>query len=285
MRMACVLLCACGRLGFDPIGDAHVPDAWVPLGSFGAPTQVAIPFAGAKTNPSMTADGLELYFVAYEAGPDLYVTTRATPSAPWSTPAAIAELNTTAGETDPEIASDGLEIYFASDRGGSFDIFRAARASRAQPWSVPAMVAELSTADHEFAPAIDSTGRRLVFSSNRPGGAGSTDLYLATRATTTAPWDPPQPLATINTADEEGTPSLGDDGRTLVFLTRRATTADYDLFEATRTGDDAAFAELRAMTELNSEAADSGPWLSADARHILFDSWRTGLAEIYEATR
>lgn len=80
-------------------------------------------------------------------------------------------------------------------------------------------VAELSTAFDDRMPNVRKDGLEIVFSSNRPGGAGQQDIYIATRGSTQAPWGAPQRIANpeINTAAAEIRASLSGDGTRLHF--------------------------------------------------------------------
>jgi WD40 repeat protein len=57
----------------------------------------------------------------------------------------------------------------------------ATRASLTVSWSAPVNLAPLNTSATEAAPALSADGATLVFNSNRPGGQGLLDLYVATR--------------------------------------------------------------------------------------------------------
>ena len=95
-------------------------------------------------------------------------------------------------------------------------------------------VAELSTASDDRMPNVRADGLEIVFSSNR---GGNMDIYVATRASVTAPWSAPQPLdnPNINTAGSETRSSLSADG-TRLYFGRKVDAADPgDVFVATRT--------------------------------------------------
>ena len=88
--------------------------------------------------PNLRRDGLEIYFYSTRpgpdalGGPDLYVATRASTSAPWSTPVNLGpNVNSAAGETRPSLSWDGTALYFGSNRpaseAGSADIYVTTR--------------------------------------------------------------------------------------------------------------------------------------------------------------
>jgi hypothetical protein len=88
--------------------------------------------------PNLRRDGLELFFYSTRpdpdalGGPDLYVATRVSTSAPWSTPLNLGpNVNSSAGETRPSLSWDGTTLYFGSTRAeseaGSADIYVTTR--------------------------------------------------------------------------------------------------------------------------------------------------------------
>ena len=71
---------------------------------------------------------------------------------------------------DPSLTADGLTIYFSSNRGGSFDLYRATRPSLDAPFAMPAAVPVLNADAHnELSPEISSDGKFIHFASNRNG--------------------------------------------------------------------------------------------------------------------
>jgi hypothetical protein len=98
------------------------------------------------------------------------------------------------------------------------------------------LVPELSTTSLDNRPNLRPDGLEIFFYSNRPGGSGGTDLWSATRPTTTAPWSTPVNLGPIvNTAGGDLHPSVSADGRTLYLDSDRPGGAgDVDLWVTTR---------------------------------------------------
>jgi hypothetical protein len=97
----------------------------------------------------------------------------------------VPGLNTAANDARPNLRSDGLEIVFDSNRPGTLggqDIYTATRATVREPWSEPVNLgAVVNTAAMETRASLTWEGERLYFGSNRPGGEGSTDIYVAAR--------------------------------------------------------------------------------------------------------
>lgn len=205
-----------------------------PDGTWGEP-QVAS-FSGTYTDidPFITPDGRRLYFssirpVDGEPKPalDIFYVER-TPSG-WGEPVRLGpEVNTDQDELYPSLDGRGT-LYFASGPFGptpeaDWDIYHArpggagfapreplAAINTRLPWSP-----DDPTRDWEFNPEISVDGRTLVFTSLRPGGYGSGDLYVSHLHR--GEWSDPVNLGpAVNTADDEFHPTLSRDGRTLYF--------------------------------------------------------------------
>jgi len=90
------------------------------------------------------------------------------------------------------VRRDGLEVFFLSNRpytgpGQSpLSFWRATRLSTTDPWSAPVKVESLNSPDLETAQAqgriaLSFDGCELYFTSNRVGGYGGWDLWVAKR--------------------------------------------------------------------------------------------------------
>jgi WD40-like Beta Propeller Repeat len=105
----------------------------------------------------------------------------------------------------------------------------AASAMQFSTWSTAQKIDEISGNNSEInTPSVDGCpiqsgdGLRLYLASNRPGGKGGLDIWMTTRASTTAPWSAPQNLGEpVNSAADEFCPTpVGKRG--LFFVSREA---------------------------------------------------------------
>ena len=176
-------------------------------------------------NPSISADGLSLYFTSRRPGSqgadDIWVTTRPTKDAPWSTPVNLG-FNSSPDDWAPCISADGLELFFTSPRSGGYggyDIWVTTRATTEGDWGTPVNLGPtINSPSVDAGPDISADGLSLFFHSTRPGGYGVGDLYVTTRATKNDPWGEPVNLGpTVNSSYREGSPSISADGLTLYF--------------------------------------------------------------------
>lgn len=97
----------------------------------------------------------------------------------------VAELSTTDfWESGPSVSPDGLEVFFhRSQPNGPFDIYMSTRREPDQRWSTPIALGSpinLSTTS-DASPVRSADGTVLFFESNRPGGLGNADIWMATR--------------------------------------------------------------------------------------------------------
>jgi hypothetical protein len=100
--------------------------ALLPNGSIGAPMLVPeLNRPAQDARPSVRFDGLEVVLFSSRLGSfggfDLWDSTRATVSDPWSTPSNLGpSVNTAANDQQPHLAANRRSLYFASNRAGGF---------------------------------------------------------------------------------------------------------------------------------------------------------------------
>jgi Tol biopolymer transport system component len=98
-------------------------------------TVAALDNGFSSTSPSLSGDGLSLYF-QYEpdvlSTPGVYVAHRSDRTKAFGPPQPLAELDLADGvEGEPEISKDGTTIVFVANRGpGGFDLYMADRSCR-----------------------------------------------------------------------------------------------------------------------------------------------------------
>jgi len=186
--------------------------------------------------PSISADGLELFFSDWEYGPmipggvgstDTWMVTRQTKEAAWSAPVNVGRpVNYSGGDICPTMSADGLSLYFASGagRGGSgfYDLWVATRPTKGEDWGQPVNLGRpVNSSGAELAPSLSAEGLTLLFSITFTGQ--DFDLWMTTRATRDDNWGPPVKLrAPVNTSAVETFPSISADGSTLYFCSDRA---------------------------------------------------------------
>ena len=152
-----------------------------------------------EMSPSLFTDAggaTSLYFSSNRPGgpgmTDIYVSTLQM-NGQFGTPSLVEGVNTAFNDQRPNVrVRDGLELFFESDRTGtlgSSDLYVTTRAGASAPWRMPTNLgANVNSASAESRPSLSFDGRELYFHSNRPGGAGAADIYVAKRNFST-PYD------------------------------------------------------------------------------------------------
>ena len=108
----------------------------------------------------------------------------------FGTPVLVPELSSPSGYEDntTDIRRDGLELFLVSNRPngriGVRDIWVSTRDSTLDPWSTPVNLGPAVNYPGYTTgrPSLSSDGTTLYLYSDRPGGFGGRDLYVATRA-------------------------------------------------------------------------------------------------------
>jgi len=122
----------------------------------------------------VSSDQLSLFFSSTRPGggvEDIFVATRATLDEPFTSPARVAELNHSGNDSGATLAEDGLTVYFASNRSGSWDLFRATRPEDDAPFSEPTSLSSANSEESELDPATSQDHQELFFTSFRTGTA------------------------------------------------------------------------------------------------------------------
>ncbi|MFN8279945.1 MAG: OmpA family protein [Saprospiraceae bacterium] len=171
--------------------------------------------------PSLTADGRTMVFtrLAADHQEDLLISYRGENDL-WSTPVPIDELNTAMNEGAPAISGDGNTLVFVSchrpEGLGGCDLYVSYR--RNNHWTAAVNLGErINTPAFESQPCLADNGNILFFCSDRIGGIGGRDIWMAVRGKKNE-WTKPVNLGSpVNTAGNEECPFLHQDGRTLYF--------------------------------------------------------------------
>lgn len=163
---------------------------------------------------------------------DLWRSQRDPASGEWTAPVNMGcVVNTAATETAPSFyANDDHElstIYFGSNRPGSldFDIYETTTTDQdleSAVWGPGVLVPELSSPGRDTRTSVRRDGREIFITSNRIGGVGGLDIWVATREDSSDRWSTPvNPGPPLNRAADDGSPALSRDGRTLYFFSTR----------------------------------------------------------------
>ena len=219
----------------------------------------------------------------------------------WSAPVNLGPvINTAAFDGCPSLTKDGLSLLYMSSTGSSAqNIYVSHRATTDvdSPWSTrESLGGDINTAGFsEICPNLTISGRYLYFASNRPGGCGDFDIYVARRLNKKSwtEWSEPENLGCeVNSAGPEFSPSLFEDEDGSVYLyfssgLRPGGLGFGDIYVA-RQQTDGSFGQVSPVTEFNTAFNEIRPKIRArDGLEIFFDSNRPGSmsVDIYVSER
>jgi hypothetical protein len=190
--------------------------------------------AGNDGVPTLSTDGHRLYFHSTGRGgcgaADLFVSRRQDKRDDFGWEPAEnlgCVVNSPFADNGPTIFEDDATgittLYFNSPRPGGLETDIYASTLQADGTFGPGvLVPELSSPFLDDRVAIRRDGLEIFLSTDRPGGVGSQDIWVATRATTLDPWSAPVPLGpVVNSPYFDGGPALSFDGTELYFYSER----------------------------------------------------------------
>lgn len=215
-------------------------------------------------------------------------------------------------EYEPRISADGSTLFFVRGKAGeNADLYESQRDGVS--WGEPRAVDGVNSDADELGPEPSIDGNTLYFYTNREGGPGGYDIWVAHRSSTG--WEAPSPLERVNSPYNDYGAALSPDGRTLYFASNRPVEADplsapdgaagvpsalrwsatlredltvrtYDLYAAAL-GDDG-FAAPSPIAGLNTSHNEGAPAVSPFGDFLYFASDRPGGCggfDLYRARR
>jgi Tol biopolymer transport system component len=160
---------------------ASISDSWDTAENLG-PT---VNSTAADSYPGVSGDGLSLFFDSTRPDGygqyDILVSTRETIHRKWGRPVNLGPtVNSSTLDGVPCISVDGRTLFFTSYRAGGhgdLDIW-VTRGETNGTWAEPVNLGPTVNSSHlDGAPSISADGSTLFFTSGRPGGYGSWDLW------------------------------------------------------------------------------------------------------------
>ncbi|CAG4995484.1 Peptidoglycan-associated lipoprotein [Dyadobacter sp. CECT 9275] len=178
-------------------------------------------FLSSQYFPVLTADNETLIFTGLtsERDENIYITHRIEKH--WDVPEQISKtINSANNEGTCSISADGRTLVFTAcnreDGYGSCDLYITRK--EGNDWSTPVnMGGVINSRDWESQPSLSADGQVLYFASDRRGGYGKKDIWVA-RVNATGEWDEPKNAGmAINSPEEEVAPFIHANNRTLFF--------------------------------------------------------------------
>jgi hypothetical protein len=190
---------------------------------FGAPTVLGtINSVYTDVWPTLTPNQLAIYFNSNRAAPttgpqEVYTATRTSPTADFAAPTLVSSLM--GGDDQPYVNATGTALYFSSasrpDTTGGGDLYRAPIDGSGNVGAVQILIGQVNTPATEQCPVVTEDELTLYYC--RFNGTDN-DIYVATRASASAPWGAGSAVAgAANVGSEEAPGWVSPDGCDLYF--------------------------------------------------------------------
>ncbi len=245
----------------DAPSDARVPTCAAGVFTSSSPVSTLNSTTLGDLYLRMSADELTAYFSRQDPDEILYVATRPSTTAPFSTPIKLPITgNGTEETTSATVTADGLTLYFTSNRPGTLggrDIYRATRLVTTANFGTITQMIDLSSASSENDVMVLPDHSAIYFSSSR---SGMSRIYRAEWQGTT--FGTPDEVF----ADTAGVSRLvvSADERTLLY------SIGGEMRMSTRASTNVSWLPGVTLPALESAMSDGASWISDDLCRLYF---------------
>jgi hypothetical protein len=184
--------------------------------------------ANAEGTAFLGGNALTLYFFSDRdggaGGRDIYRATRSDALSDFADIVAAEGVNGGADDHMPWLSSDERTLYFASNRAADNEgtnLWIARRSSAQDGFEPPSEIPGVNSSERDSSPTLSADQRILFFCSDRDGGPGSDDVWMATREDADSNFGLPEPVPIINGSSSELNVALSADGREVIFSSNR----------------------------------------------------------------
>lgn len=249
--------------------------------------------AGIEQHPTISKDGLSLYFASDRAGTlgglDIWVSHRASADDPWSAPVNLgANINSAGNDLAAAFMHNPHWLYFHTNgRGGCGgpDLFVSRRKDVNDDlgWDVAENLGCVVNSPFDDAgPTLfeDDLGNPIMlFTSTRPGGPGDFDLFQTTQLE--GEWTPPTLVSELSSPFRDTRTTISKDMLTLFMSSdsrgRIGGLGGQDLWMSTRPDRSSPWSTpVNLGPTVNGATFDGAPSLSWDGTELYFFSDRAG---------
>lgn len=274
--------------GEDATPDGSPPDALV-LGPWSTPAKIPqAATTAAEDDPTLSSNTLEMIFSIDGGanGKDLYYSSRASVTAPWTTAVKLSFNSGTTSDETPRLSADDKTLYFASARAGkgNLDIYSVAHPNPdSASWGTPQLlgttVNSATLGEKWYMPCGT---HYVVGQSTTNNGFDMLEGTIGSAGT---------PITTLNSTQNETGTFLTPDCLTIYFASTRPTsTSPTKLYRSTRPSPTATWLSPSLVPDFpigGSTDNQEDPWMSPDGRTFVFaaDPAGTGNKDIYISTR
>lgn len=202
----------------------------------------------------------------------------------YSQPQPLNTINTDDHEATSSISPDGKKLFIYKWNGKfKGDLFVSEFYNNT--WQKPVCLPKkINTKADEVDLCISPDNKTIIFSSNRKGGQGGLDLYIA-HLSNDSEWVDIKNLKSLNTKGDETGPVFSPDGKYLYFCTNgRYGVGDFDIYKAKVLGEDKFSTPVNIGFPLNTVYDDVYFYPTNDPNIAYFFSKQNeGVSNIYVA--
>lgn len=169
--------------------------------------------------------------------------------------------------------SENLIFYLDVNGGDLFTIEKGGEGKAKKKSLGP----NINTQYHEPSAFMTADGQKLYYVSDKPGGQGLKDIYVSEKDAE-GNWSPGMPVSGgINTPEEEDSPFISHDGKSLYFSSRgHNTMGGYDVFRCDLLPDGNWSKPVNLGYPINSAGDDIYYYQLADGESFYYTSYRPG---------
>jgi Tol biopolymer transport system component len=286
--------------GLSVRADAQEYSPWSPAVNLGP----VVNSAANEGCPFIAKSDLTLYVVSTRpdgfGAQDIYVSHRDSVHDAWGPLQNLGPtINSDSNELCPTLTIDGHRLLFVSDRPGGVgkqDLYVSRRHNKRDDfgWESPINLGvAVNSTENDYTPSLfedEATGRvQLYFSSDRPGGAGSVDIYTSD-VTQDGEFEFAVLVLELSTPSIDERPNVRKDGLEMFFNSNRpGSLGATDLWVSTRaSAADPWSPPVNLGSNVNTSSGEFRPSLSFDGTTLYFHSNRPGSfgsVDIYVTTR
>ncbi len=186
------------------------------------------------------------------------------------------KINTTANDASVSVSPDGRTLLAYRNDGISGDLYISVFGP--DGWSkLKKLPKPINTTYSETHGTFTGDGRTIYFASDRPGGIGGKDIYVS-RMLPDGSWGKPQNLGpVINTPEDEDSPFIHSDGKTLYFASEgHNSMGGFDIFYSSVNDSGVWSKPVNVGYPINTPDDDLFYIPTADGQRVYYASKRKG---------
>jgi hypothetical protein len=224
---------------------------------FGDPSEVSELNVATVRNddPCVREDDLEIFFGSSRDGPaDLYRAERSSPDQMWGAPQRVTELALPNGVFSAALSTDARTITLTSSAlNAGLELYVSSRPDFESEWSMPTLIAELSSPMQDSGGRIVDDGLSIYFCSVR---TGSERLHRATRVDEMSAFGQVEVVPTPPFDAGVCNPWVSEDEGLLFFRSPNGSSRDIYFAQ----GQQGVFESAELVPTVQSDFDESDPW-------------------------